>query len=345
MKFIKFFENYKKNLILEAAGPLQGDTSYVENGETIYGNRKNLSSGFDPYEYKVIKTTDGTRWQFRKKPTKDNPQDIPWTNFSDKKYCETFSVLDSRFPKARPEADKKKDLDSCNLTKTTQDDKKAGEEQKKQEDGKKDTPVQSNSDINYLVALSALIKIYSFKDNFTVNNQPLLQVSNGEGLVNDDEVSAICRIMACFNQSWKNLDKDWKKSSKDPKWQLAIKGFPTVGVERKPEFYKGKPDPSKVRMWKNNVPEYLGTNFNLFSQQLQKLMSVTADRDDVYIFVVPESIKKMAKFDGRSKYEVVVDLGPQNGFKTPEKLTIKLGTFTGGFGYSFSSDNGTSPDF
>jgi hypothetical protein len=118
MKYLNNFDDYLP------LNELNGDGSYDEGGKTVYGNRKNLKSGFDPYEYYV--GPDGN-WRTRKKPTKDNPKNIDWISlnkyYKGSNYCKIVFDLDRRFPKARTEDQRKSDLLYCTDKKLSKDDK------------------------------------------------------------------------------------------------------------------------------------------------------------------------------------------------------------------------------
>jgi len=108
---MKYLNNYDDYLPFNE---LNGDGSYDEGGKTVYGNRKNLKSGFDPYEYYV--GTDGNWWT-RKRPTKDNTEKIDWIPlhkyYKGSKYCKIVFDLDKRFPKARTDVQRESDLTYC----------------------------------------------------------------------------------------------------------------------------------------------------------------------------------------------------------------------------------------
>jgi len=108
MKYLNNFDDYLP------INELNGDGTYDDGGKTVYGNRKNLKTGFDPYEYYV--GPDGN-WRTRKKPTKDNPKNIDWIPlnkyYKGSNYCKIVFDLDKRFPKARTEKQKESDLLYC----------------------------------------------------------------------------------------------------------------------------------------------------------------------------------------------------------------------------------------
>ena len=118
MKYLNNFDGYLP------LNELNGDGSYDEGGKTVYGNRKNLKSGFDPYEYYV--GPDGNWWT-RKRPTKDNPEKIDWIRlnkyYKGTKYCKMVFDLDRRFPKARTDVQRKSDLLYCTDKNLSKDDK------------------------------------------------------------------------------------------------------------------------------------------------------------------------------------------------------------------------------
>lgn len=118
MKYLNNFDDYLP------LNELNGDGSYDEGGKTVYGNRKNLKSGFDPYEYYV--GPDGNWWT-RKRPTKDNPEKIDWIRlnkyYKGTKYCKMVFDLDKRFPKARTDVQRKSDLLYCTDKNLSKDDK------------------------------------------------------------------------------------------------------------------------------------------------------------------------------------------------------------------------------
>ena len=113
MKHLKLFENY--TLVTEEK-MAPGDGSYKEGDRLVWGNRKNLKTGYDPYEYCV--GPDG-KWLTRRRPTKDNPKDLPWTDLyryykgKGRQYCDIVGKLDERFPEARTDGQKMLDVEFC----------------------------------------------------------------------------------------------------------------------------------------------------------------------------------------------------------------------------------------